>query len=313
MNKKIISIIIPAYNEENNIFPLYNELDNIIKRNFKYDFEVIFINDGSSDSSWKKITDLANINKNVRGINFTRNFGQQTAITAGYEMASGDYVISMDCDLQDPPELIIKMLEKAEMGYDIVYARYIKNNESLFKKITSRLYYFIINKISDINMPKNVGDFRLISKKIVKIINRLPEKSRYIRGLVCWTGFEYAFIDFERPKRKKGCTNYTLNKMLTLAFDGLTGFSVFPLKIAKYFGIFSFLTAFIGLVTMIIIQIFNFHTYPIWVYLIVILFLFSSFQFIVLWLIGEYIERVLKEQKKRPAYLVKEYLNTKND
>ncbi len=310
--KKLISIVIPVYNEEKNIPYLYEETARALEPLLpSYDYEFLFINDGSTDASWREIYDLAQKDNQVKGLNFSRNFGQQTALTAGLKIAAGDFIVTMDCDLQDPPSLIPAMIKKAEQGADIVYARRIKNYTGFFKKITADIYYYLLEKIANIKIPRDVGDFRLLSKRVLKILNNCPERSRYLRGLIAWLGFNYEFVDFERPERQKGFSGYSLKKMLTLAFDGFTGFSTFPLQIAKYLGGISLSLGLAGLLLMIALSFAKWEIYPIWVYLIVILFIFSGFQFIILWIIGEYIGRIYDEEKSRPPYIIKDKLNIK--
>lgn len=302
-----ISIIIPVFNEEKNIPILYDELMEVIAQlKQKYTYELIFVNDGSYDNSWDIITTLLQQDKHIKAIKFSRNFGHQAALTAGYDYASGDAIISMDADMQDPPSLLIPMIKQWEDGADIVYARRVKRNDSFLKRITANWYYAFFSHISDITMPRNVGDFRLLDKKVLKYLQQCRECSRYLRGMVAWTGFKHAYIDFERPNRLAGQTGYTWKKMIRLATDGMTGFSFFPLKIAAYSGcIILFFGILLGL--YLIIMKFIYHiVYSLSTWLAVCIVMILGMQCLLLWLVGEYIGRIYDQTKGRPLYIIDE-------
>lgn len=306
---KLISLVIPTFNEESNIDRLYKEVTHVMGQVPSYTYEFVFINDGSSDGSWNKIITYAHQDNRVKAINFSRNFGHQIALTAGYDYAKGDVIISMDADLQDPPTLLLEMIQQWEKGADIVYARRVNRDDGFLKKVTAYGYYKILESISDVSIPRNVGDFRLIDKKVLTVIQSCRERSRYLRGMVAWTGFNYSYVDFIRPNRTHGTTGYTWKKMLKLGFDGMTSFSLFPLKIAAYIGCFVIMTgcamfAYITLDTMM-------HDvyYPLFKWLVTIIYIFMGVQFILLWLIGEYIGRIFEEQKERPLYITNEKVN----
>ncbi len=310
MNNKKVSIGIPVYNEEENIPILYKQLKSIFSIDLKgYDYEVIFVNDGSEDGSENILKNLAKTDKKVKIITFSRNFGHQAALSAGMHKANGNCCITMDCDLQDPPYLIKEMIKRWEEGFEIVYARRRKREEGFFKKITASLYYLLLEKVGDVKIPQNVGDFRLIDKKVLAILNQCPERSRYLRGLVSWLGFKTKFVDYERPDRQYGETGYSLKKMLKLAFDGLTAFSLIPLRISMLIGFFTVAIALTMLVAMIALTVFSLRSFPIWVYLIVVLFMFGGMNFVCIWLLGEYIGRIYTEQRQRPLYIIKEEIN----
>jgi len=305
----MLSIVIPAFNEEKNVPFIYKELCLVLDKE-KLDFEIIYVDDGSKDNTWREISNISKKDKRVKGILFTRNFGHQMALTAGLREVKGDYIVTMDCDMQDPPEVILKMLEKSkEKKVEIVYAKRLIRDDGFLKKLTANLYYRILHGSANFYIPRNVGDFRLMTKKVVDVINSCGENARYIRGLVAWTGFSYAFVDFKRPNRKFGETNYTWSKMFQLGFDGFTGFTNLPLMLAKYLAIFGF---FISVVLVLFLGanfFFHFLEIPYWVIILFCIFILSSFQFIVLWLLGEYIGRMYTEDKKRPLYIVEENLN----
>lgn len=303
---KNISIIIPAYNEEDNIDNIYKELTNILgKIKNDFDYSITFVNDGSKDKSWEKIENLAKIDKKIRGIKFTRNFGHQAALIAGYNNANGDAIITMDCDLQDPPTLILEMIDKWQKGAYIVYARRTNRSDTFLKKITADFYYKFLSKVSDVDIPRNVGDFRLIDKQVLNIINSLNEKNLYLRGLVAWTGFKSEFVDFERPERVAGQTGYTWKKMFKLAFDGITSFTFFPLKA------FIFLSAFL-LIIILFILIFNFRKKSESNFIkkyFIILFFVLAIQNLLFWFLGEYIGRIYEAEKNRPRYIIEKTIN----
>lgn len=312
--KKKISIIVPVYNEEANISALYTKLYEIIPTfSTIYDHEIIFINDGSTDLSWHLIAQLASTSLSIKAINFSRNFGHQMALTAGYDIATGDAIISIDCDLQDPPTLILEMINQWNNGSEIVYARRINREDSFLKKATAILYYKLLDSVSDVAIPRNVGDFRLVDKKVLTALQGCREKARYLRGIVAWTGFKHSFVDFNRPNRVAGKTGYTWSKMIKLAFDGITGFSLFPLKLAAFAGIFVIATGSLMFAYISVDALFFGIDYPLFKWLVTILYIFMGIQFILLWLIGEYIGRIHEQQKNRPLYITNEIVNISHE
>jgi len=305
----MLSFVIPAYNEEKNVEVIYQRLLSLMEK-IKEDFEIIFINDGSTDNTLQKLKELSEKNRHVKIINLTRNFGHQAALTAGLKMAKGDAVISMDCDLQDPPETILEMYQKWKEGFDIVYARRLNyRKDNFLKKIGSKIYYRVLNKFSFVDMPRNVGDFRLIDKTVLYEINNMPEHSRYLRGMVAWTGFNHTYVDYHRPDRKEGESAYTLGKLARLGMDGMLNFTVLPLRLGFYLG---FITIVFGtglLLYQIGDVIINGVYYHLYKWLIVVLFIFMGFMFMLMWIIGEYIWRIFNEVRSRPIYIVKEKIN----
>ncbi|MBQ2124992.1 MAG: glycosyltransferase family 2 protein [Spirochaetales bacterium] len=305
----LFSFVIPVWNEEKNIPLVYDKLIEILPQ-INADAEFIFINDGSTDNSLAELDKLANYDKRVRYINFSRNFGHQAALTAGLQYSQGDAVVTLDCDLQDPPEVIVEMakLWKNE-NYEIVYARRRNRHDNFFKKYTAILYYKLLEKFSDVRIPRNVGDFRLMDKKVVNIINKMPEKARYLRGMVAWVGYRYTFVDFDRPERLHGKTGYTLTKMVKLAMDGLFNFSLLPLRAGLVMGVLSIFLG-IGFIIYMLVDIgINNVVYPLYKFLTVILFIFMGFSFITTWLLGEYIGRIYEEIKQRPLYIIQDMTN----
>lgn len=305
--KKCISLIIPIFNEEKNIPILYAELKKVIAQlSQQYRFEFIFIDDGSKDTSWNNITSLAKQDSDVKGIKFSRNFGQQAALTAGYDYVSGDAVISMDADMQDPPSLLIPMVEQWEKGFDIVYARRANRDDSFLKKITAYCYYWVLTSVADISIPRNVGDFRLIDKKVRNNIKQCREQSRYMRGMIAWVGFKHVFIDFDRPARYAGRTAYTWKKMFNLAADGMTSFSYFPLKIAAYIGWLIIISGWAILLYFIIMGLFFRAYYSLFTWFAVVIYIVLGIQCLLIWLLGEYVGRTYGQVKQRPLYITEE-------
>lgn len=305
------SIVLPVFNEADNIAAVYQEITRVLQAAQCNAYELIFIDDGSVDASWQNICALAQKDERVRGIKFSRNFGHQAALTAGYDAARGDAIISMDADLQDPPTLIIPMLEQWQAGADIVYARRKMRHDSWLKRTTAYMFYTLLDHVADVRIPRNVGDFRLIDKKVLRELKTCKERFRYLRGMVAWMGFTCAFVDFDRPDRHAGKTGYTWKKMFQLAFDGLTGFSLFPLRLAAYMGVFVIISG-VAMFTYITIDAFIFRAhYPLFKWLVTVIYIFMGVQFLLVWILGEYIGRIYDQQKGRPLYIVDE--TTKNN
>lgn len=309
-NDFLLSIVVPVYNEEKSIATF---LDKLLAAVAKYNYEIIFVNDGSTDETEKEIKAVAEANKNIKLISFIRNFGHQMALTAGYKEASGDCVVSIDADLQDPPDLINDLITRWREGYKIVYAKREKREESFFKKQTAFLFYRLINLLSDSPIPNDIGDFRLLDREVVALLNSLPEKSRFLRGLVAWGGYPSTSVTFTRGKRLTGQTHYPLSKMFSFALDGITTFSTKPLKIATYLGFFTSLFGIAGIIYALYIRLFLPHQYWVtgWTALFVAVMFFGGIQLITIGIIGEYIGKIYKEIQGRPPYLIKERFNLK--
>ncbi len=306
---QLLSIVIPAYREEKNISYIYSELVPVLSTLEWYDYEVIFVNDGSTDKTWQEIERLCKSDKRVKWVNLSRNFGHQAALTAWLDIARWDAVVSMDADMQDPPELIIKMLEKWVQWDEIVYARRKNRNDGFLKKYTAILYYKILSSISDTEIPRNVGDFRLVDRKVLDVFKNLKEKDRYIRGMFSWLWFRTGFVDFNRPERIHGETGYTWKKMLKLASDGILNFSTFPLKIGAFMGgIMIFLSLLFFLYVLQDALIYKVE-YPLYKWLSIAGFGVMWLQFIFMWILGEYIWRIYNETRERPIYIVRERKN----
>ena len=239
-NRIVYSIIVPLYNEELVIDESYRRLKEVMD-SIKENYEIVFVNDGSRDKTRDKAEEICENDENIKLINFSRNFGHQSAITAGMDLALGDAIIVIDADLQDPPEVILKMIEKWKEGYEVVYGKRIKREgETFFKKFTAKMFYRLLKSMTSVDIPVDTGDFRLIDRKVCDALISLPEKNRYVRGLVSWVGYKQTYVEFERQERFAGETKYPLKKMMKLAFDGITSLSYKPLVIAGYFGGISF-------------------------------------------------------------------------
>ncbi len=303
------SFVVPAFNEEKNIPSLYEKIINLMK-NIEGDWELIFINDGSRDNTANVLKNLTSQDKRVKYIGLSRNFGHQIALTAGLHNAKGNAIISLDCDLQDPPEIIEKMIEKWQKGNEIVYARRLNyRKDNFLKKILSKLFYFLMGKFASVNIPRNVGDFRLIDECVLLELNQMPEHFRYLRGMVAWTGFKHDFVDYFRPDRAEGESGYSFGKLFNLAMSGMLNFSTLPLRFGLILGIFSIILG-TGLFTYQLVDFLSTGAYyHLHKWLIVIIFVFLGFLFILIWIIGEYIGKIYDEVRQRPIYIVKEKIN----
>lgn len=303
-NNIVYSVVVPLYNEELVIFESYKRLKEIMdKAGEKY--EIIFVNDGSIDATRKKGELICNKDGEVKLINFSRNFGHQAAITAGMDVAVGDAIVVIDADLQDPPEVILEMIEKWKQGYEVVYGKRIKREgESFFKKFTAKTYYRILKSMTSIDVPVDVGDFRLIDKKVCAALASLPEKNRYVRGLVSWVGFKQTYVEFVRHERFAGETKYPLGKMIKLAMDGITSLSHRPLIFVNYIGT---ACSVIGLISTIVIImrniIYQHNILDLSLILSLNTFMFGLV-FISLGIMGQYIGRIFDEAKDRPMYII---------
>lgn len=298
-----VSIIIPVYNEEETLTELYKRLIPVCNGVSKK-YEVIFINDGSSDGSLRILRSFRKKNRNVKIINFSRNFGHQAAITAGIDYANGDAAIIMDADLQDPPELIPKFIEKWQEGYAVVYGQRIgRKGEGLFKKFTAKFFYKLLKAFTRYPIPENVGDFRLMDKKVILALRELREYHRFVRGLVSWIGFRQGAVAFIRDPRFAGKTKYPFKKMFSFAIDAITSFSILPLRIATFLGFGMVLVSLI-FVGYTILVFFLGRTIPGWTSLALVGLFFGGIQLFIIGIIGEYIGRIYEEVKKRPHYII---------
>lgn len=304
----IITVLIPCYNEEKNIDILYNRLTKVLYDLSNYSFNILLINDGSSDNTLEKMQALHKLDKRVSYLSLSRNFGKENAMLAGLDFAKGDAVIILDADLQDPPELIPKMIEEWERGYDDVYARRrSRAGETWFKKTSAHWYYRVLQKFADIDIPADVGDFRLLDRQAVDALCSLRERQRYTKGLFSWIGYNKKELLFDREPRASGNSKMNLFKLFGLAVDGITSFSVAPLRLATILGFFISTIAFVYLVFVIVKTLLFGDPVAGYPSMISIILFMGGIQLIVLGIIGEYVGRIFYEAKRRPDYLVSEF------
>lgn len=300
------SVIIPVFNEEDNIRLLYARLTRVLLTLGK-PFELLFVNDGSRDHTLAVVKELAQSDQAVKYIDFSRNFGHQIAVTAGLHFSKGERIVIIDADLQDPPELIAAMDEKMSEGWNVVYAkRATREGESFFKKITAKLFYRLLARVTSISIPLDTGDFRIMDRKVVNALNQMPEHHKFIRGMVSWVGFKQTFVVYDRQERLSGKTGYTFRKMLRFAFDGITGFSNMPLKLASYFGFFVSLFSFLVILYTLHAKFILREAVPGWASIMVSILFIGGIQLICLGLIGEYLIRMDANLRQRPLYVVNE-------
>lgn len=312
---KKISVVIPMYYEEEVAKECYERMIKVLKKIENYTYEIIFVNDGSKDKTLSILEEIANNDKNIKVISFARNFGHQCAVTAGLQYVTGDAIVIIDADLQDPPELIPDMLKLWEDGNEVIYGkRKTRDGESKFKLLTAKMFYKTLNALSEVEIPKDTGDFRLVDRKVVDIINSLPEHNKFLRGLFSWVGFEQKAFEYERKERFAGKTKYPLKKMLKLASDGIIGFSTKPLKLVGGLGMLSICISFIILIYAILSYAFKWNNLiPGWTSIMVTMTFLSGMILLSLWMIAEYISRIYDESKSRPQFIIKKKINIDND
>lgn len=307
-SKPTYTIIAPIYNEIENIPLLYTSVSEVMAQ-IGEPWEFVMVDDGSSDGSTEAILELKAQDEKVKPVIFARNFGHQIAVTAGLDYSSGEAVIIIDADLQDPPEVILDLIQKWKEGFEVVYAvRSKRVGETWFKLFTASVFYRLIQRITDVNIPMNTGDFRLLDRKVVQVLNGMREKHRFLRGMSVWVGFKQTGVEYERAERFAGETKYPLKKMIRFASDAITGFSYFPLQLALYLGFIAVGISIISIPVVIAIRLAGSQAYfgqaPT---LIAVLFL-GGVQLISLGLLGEYIGRLYDEAKGRPLYITRENL-----
>jgi polyisoprenyl-phosphate glycosyltransferase len=309
LDKITCSVVVPVYNEELVIRESYNRLKAAMET-LNETYEIIFVNDGSRDKTSLIINEICETDNNIKFIDFSRNFGHQIAITAGMDYSEGEAVVVIDADLQDPPEVIPRMLEKWREGYDVVYGKRVeRKGDSLFKKVTAAIFYRLLKKMTDVDIPVDTGDFRLIDRKVCDALKEVNERNRYIRGIISWLGFKQTGVEFVRDKRFAGETKYPLKKMLKFAFDAITSFSYKPLKMASYVGAALSIFSFIYLFVVIYEKFFTNNTVQGWTSILAVNLLFNGIVLIMLGVIGEYIGRIYDEAKGRPLYVVRQFRN----
>jgi glycosyltransferase involved in cell wall biosynthesis len=302
------SIVAPVYNEEAGLPALYERVSAVMNA-LGEPWELILVNDGSGDGSAEKIAELHATDARVKGLSFSRNFGFQVAVSAGLDHASGDAIVLIDADLQDPPEVITDMIAKWQEGYDVVYGvRASRAGETWFKLVTAKLFYRVIDRITGINIPLDTGDFRLMDKRVVNAIRNMPERNRFLRGMVPWVGYRQTGVEYHRQSRFAGVTNHSsLRKMIPFALNAITGFSYFPLQMATYLGFAMAGISAVAIVVVLFVRLFATQTQLTGqaTTLVAVLFL-GGIQLIFLGIIGEYLGRIYDEVRARPLYLVKD-------
>lgn len=301
-----LSAVVPCYNEAGGLEALHARLDAACAVRFGTDYEIVLVNDGSKDATWDGIRRLAAANPRVVGINLSRNHGHQLAVTAGLQMARGDLVLIIDADLQDPPELLGAMVERIEQGYDVAYGQRIaRNGESAFKRGTASLFYKLLGKLADHEIPLDTGDFRLMTRRVVDQLNAMPERFRFIRGMVSWIGFDQVAVPYERDARFAGETGYPLHKMIGLAIDAITSFSTLPLRLASLLGLVMGVWGLVLLVWAISVY-FAHGTVAGWTSTVAVVLIMGSVQLLILGVFGDYIGRLYLENKRRPLFIVRD-------
>lgn len=305
---KKISFVVPVFNEEENIHEFYRRLTQVMAP-LPYDYEILFIDDGSKDRTSQLIRELAEKDPNVQGYVFARNFGHQLALTCGLDQSTGDAVISMDGDLQHPPEMVPELLKKWEEGFEIVQTvRKATEDATWFKNITSRLYYKLINSMSEVRITPGGSDFRLMDRKAVDALNRFRERARFIRGMVNNLGFRYTTLEFVAPPRFAGHSKFNLRKMLWFALDGITAFSRVPLRLALYVGCIAGLGSILLIGHVIYVKYIIQDAVPGWTTLAAAEFFLGGVELIGIGIVGEYVGRIFDEVKQRPLYIIREHI-----
>jgi dolichol-phosphate mannosyltransferase len=300
------SVIAPIYNEIENLPELYRRVKQVMDSSGET-WELILVDDGSTDGSTEKIREIAQADKQVRPVIFARNFGHQVAITAGWDYARGEAVIIIDADLQDPPETMLELAKKWKEGYEVVYAvRAEREGETWFKKFTAAMFYRLIYSITDVKIPVDTGDFRLMDRKVVNVLKQMKERHRFPRGMSAWVGFKQIGVEYKRAARVAGVTKYPFKKMLKLALNAITGFSYFPLQVATYFGFFSAGISILAIPIVAYMRMTGSHFFEGQTTTLISVLFLGGVQLISLGILGEYIGRLYDEAKGRPLYIVRD-------
>jgi len=303
---EFVSIVVPLFNEEGNVDELVRRIRSVMARiSGAPRYELVLVNDGSRDGTAARLRELALLHREIVVVNLSRNFGHQLAATAGLDVSRGDAAILMDGDLQDPPELIGAFLERWREGYDVVYAtRRKRKGESIFKVLTARAFYRTVRRLTNVSIPVDTGDFRLMSRRVLDALTLTRERHRFLRGLVSWVGYPQIGVEYDRDERFSGRTKYPLSKMLRFAVDGITSFSEIPLRFASYFGFFISVVAFLVAFAEILIKLFTGYNLPGYTSTIFAILFLGGVQLIGVGILGEYIGRIYDQVKGRPLYLI---------
>ena len=315
MPTKKISYIFPIYNESGNIALLHKTMQSVVKPlRSTYDIEYIFVNDGSKDDSLEKLIAIQKSDPDVVVVNFARNYGHQIAVTAGIDYAEGDAIIIMDSDLQDPPKVSLELIKRWEEGYEVAYAQRASRKDTFFKKVTADIYYRVLERVADIAIPRNTGDFRLMDRKVVEQLKKFKEHNRYLRGMVSYVGFKQIAVPFARDERHAGVTGYPFKKMLKFASDGIFSFSTAPLKAISRLGFTIAALSVVGVLYAIGIRVF-FPEQAVegWAFTVISIFFVGGIQLIMLGVLGSYIGRIYTEVQDRPLYGISAIYRNKDE
>lgn len=305
--KPLLSVVVPCYNEVDVLWETHSRLVGVLGRLTDLDFEIIYVDDGSHDGTADVMRDIQAIDPRVRTIRFSRNFGHQTAVTAGLEHAKGDAVVLIDADLQDPPEVIAEMVARWREGYHVAYGvRTDREGETKFKLATAKLFYRLLNRLSETEIPLDTGDFRLMDRTVVDALRAMPERDRFVRGMVAWAGFDQIAVPYRRAPRFAGHSKYPLLKMVRFALDGVTSFSRAPLRAATWLGFIVSAVALTAIVYALAMRLFTDDWVTGWTALFIAVLFVGGAQLLSLGIIGEYVGRIYGEAKRRPLYIVQE-------
>jgi dolichol-phosphate mannosyltransferase len=307
----LVSVVVPCYNEEQVIHETHRRLLSVLEQLAPDTFEILYVNDGSSDSTLETLETLQQADTRIRVLSFSRNFGHQIAVTAGLDHATGDAVVLIDADLQDPPAVIIEMVDRWRDGYQVVYGmRTDRPGETRFKLWTAKVFYRLLNRLSDVQIPLDVGDFRLMDRRVVDVLRAMPERDRYLRGMVSWVGFRQIAVMYRREPRFAGESKYPVFKMLKFATDGVISFSIVPLRLAVWAGVAAIFIALAGIIYALVLRLYFSESHWVrgWTSTFVAILFLGGTQLIFLGFIGEYIGRIYGEVKRRPLYIVQDRL-----
>lgn len=300
-----LSVVAPCYNEEGNLNLLETRVMAACRGAVGDDFEIVLVDDGSHDATWRLIQDKADSNPHIRGISLSRNFGHQIALSAGLDACVGDWIFVIDADLQDPPELLGDMLKLADNGADVVYGkRRARPGDSVTRKLAAAMFYRTLNLLSDFDIPEDAGDFRLMSRRVLDALKQMPEQHRYIRGMVSWVGFRQVPILYDRDTRIAGVTGYNLRRLITFGIDAIVGFSDKPLRLASQLGVMIMGLGLAGILSLVFLWLFSEVETPGWISLMATVLFMGGLNLMFLGLIGEYVGRTFQQSKNRPLYVI---------
>jgi polyisoprenyl-phosphate glycosyltransferase len=303
----LLSVVVPCYNEEESVLETHRRLARALATIPNATWEIVYVDDGSVDATMEQLRHIQSADPGVRVVRLSRNFGHQIAVTAGLEHAAGDAVVIIDADLQDPPEIIPDLVAQWREGYEVVYGQRVRRlGEGRFKILSAKLFYRLLNRLSEIPIPQDVGDFRLIDRKVVNALQQMPEQARFLRGMVTWAGFRHAAVRYDRDPRMAGRTKYPFWKMLGFAMDAISSFSGKPLRLAMWMGFAASGIALLGVGYALIVRLFTPHWVPGWAAIFVAVLFIGGVQLISIGIIGEYVGRIYNEVKRRPLFLVAE-------